>query len=75
MMATVEELRGDDDYALRWPADLFAEELERLISRATPPDQAWVEDVELLLSQAFASAAPLEEFRRLVSSPPPNALG
>lgn len=68
-MPTVEDFVGDDDYALCWPADLFADELQRLLDRARPSDPKWLDEVELLLEQAFASAAPLEEFRRLVSVP------
>ena len=69
-MPNVEDFVGDDDYALRWPADVFGEELQRLVDRAGRPDQEWTDEVELLLSQAFVSAAPVEEFRRLVSNPP-----
>ena len=68
-MPNVEEFVGDDDYALRWPADLFGEELQRLVDRAGEPDPEWTDEVALLLSQAFVSAAPVEKFRRLASNP------
>lgn len=67
-MPTGEDFAADDDYALRWPADLFADVLRRLVNGARPTDQEWVEEVELLLREAFASTAPLEEFRRRVST-------
>lgn len=73
-MQTAEDFAGDDDYALRWPADLFADELRRLVDRARPTDRQWVQEVELLLEQAFVSATPLEEFRRVVSGPPGPSL-
>lgn len=64
-MPTPDEFAGDVDYELRWPPEIFADELRRLVIRARPSDQAWVDEVALLLEQAFTSSVPMEEFRRI----------
>lgn len=67
---TVDEFTGNDDYALRWPAGIFADELRRLVNRARPADPEWAGEVELLLEQAFVSAVPRDEFRRILTTTP-----
>ena len=56
----------DPDFRLRWPNDLFANEVRRLIARARTAGitNEWREEVEKLLQQAFASSVPAKEFRR-----------
>ena len=57
-------------YTLRWPPDLFAQEVGRLIQRGAEwgPDGDWSEEVKVLLEQAFESRVPAEDFihRRLL---------
>lgn len=61
---------GDPDYTLRWPPAIFAAEVERLVRRAaTSASQSdWRDEVDLLLRQAFASAVPASDFRRVDQS-------
>jgi hypothetical protein len=56
----------DPDFCLRWPNDLFADEVRRLIDRARTAGitSEWREEVEQLLRQAFVSSVPVQEFRR-----------
>lgn len=60
---------GDSDFALRWPEAVLAEELRRLIviGERDGLDSPWSDEVELLLQQAFSSAVPAEDFRRVMS--------
>jgi hypothetical protein len=64
-----------DDYELRWPPQLFTDEMNRLV-RSTggsaggrlfdnPDDPA---EVEWLLTEAFSSTVPAEEFHEVASS-------
>jgi hypothetical protein len=64
-----------DDYELRWPPQLFADELDRLQGRR--PDMlsgllgrsdTWADDTEWLLTEAFVSTAPADVFNRVKSS-------
>ncbi|MHB1535203.1 MAG: hypothetical protein ACYC1D_11480 [Acidimicrobiales bacterium] len=61
---------GDPDYTLRWPAEVFAEEAERLVVRGaewgTGPD--WAEEVDLLLRQAFTSSVPADDFKQVAET-------
>ena len=59
---------GDPDYALRWPHDIFSEELSRLIRGAErgENDPGWHDEVQLLLTQAFSSQVPADDFRALL---------
>ena len=63
----------NQNYILRWPPGLFTQEVERLIRRGEEwgTDRDWVEEVRLLLDQAFESQVPAEDFIRCVESPPP----
>lgn len=55
------------DYTLGWPAEIFAAEAERLAERGRRfgIDQAWRSEVQTLLSQAFPSSVPKQDFERL----------
>lgn len=61
----MEDLRDDPEYEIRWPSDILAAELERLITRAHDDrgDTAWSEEVETVLRQAFTSPVPQREFQ------------
>ncbi len=65
---------GNQHYTLRWPPDLFAQEIQRLILRGTEFGMAreWVGEVEVLLGQAFESQIPAEDFIGSVKNPPPT---
>ena len=51
----------DEDYALRWPVDLFKQELAALLNQRDALDQ-WGERCELLLADAFELDTPRETF-------------
>lgn len=55
------------DYALRWPPELFAREVELLVQRGQERsmDSNWRSEVETLLSLAFVSAAPGDDFNKI----------
>jgi hypothetical protein len=59
---------GDADYAVRWPTAVLEQELRRLIDRARQHglDGDWEAEVKLLLSQAFSSSVPAEDFETLL---------
>ena len=61
----------DPDFARRWPKDLLAQELRRLVTvgERDGVTQEWSEEVELLLQQAFSSTLPVDDFRGAVSQP------
>lgn len=56
----------DPDYTLRWPPELFADEVRHLVeaARAGTLNDEWEQEVETLLRQAFVGSEPLEEFAR-----------
>lgn len=58
------------DYALRWPPELFAREVELLVQsgRERSMDSNWRSEVETLLLQAFASPVPAEDFKRVLKT-------
>lgn len=58
------------DYALRWPPDLFAREVELLVQsgRERSMDADWRSEVETLLSLAFISAAPGDDFNQILKA-------
>ncbi len=57
------------DYVLRWPRDLFKRETAELLnSRASTSD--WNDRCELLLEDAFISAVPRDDFKRVASTGP-----
>jgi len=60
----------DPDYTLRWPPDIFEDELRRLIRRAESEGRGseWRDEVCLLLRQAFSSTVPFEDFERVVDN-------
>ncbi len=51
----------DEDYVLRWPRDLFQQEVSDLVARRRTMDN-WADRCAFLLSDAFASAAPRDAF-------------
>lgn len=61
---------SDSEYTLRWPPDLFAGEMRRLLRRGSQHGHTdeWEEEIALLLQQAFSSQVPAEDFRRVVSA-------
>lgn len=67
------EWSSDPDYTLRWPPDVFAEEVRRLIKRAEQnlSGRDWEDEVETLLRQAFGSEVPIEDFRAATAPPQP----
>lgn len=64
-----------DDYELRWPPQLFVDEVDRLRGRKNAPIGAlfgrdrleWASDMEWLLAEAFVSSVPAEAFKLAVS--------
>ena len=58
-------------YILRWPPELFAQEVERLIRRGAEwgTHRDWVAEVEVLLQQAFESQVPAEHIREIPTVP------
>jgi hypothetical protein len=64
-----------DDYELRWPPQLFVDESHRLRRRKDAPFGSpfggdrleWASDMEWLLTEAFVSTVPVEEFKRAMS--------
>lgn len=60
----MDDLRNDPEYEIRWPHDILASQLDRLIARgrAESADAAWRDEVETLLKQAFASSVPQADF-------------
>lgn len=68
----VTDYRHDPEYALRWPADLFREEVLRLVraARQWGATYDWREEVIVLLRQAFPSDVPVQEFERALDSQP-----
>lgn len=63
------EFVDDPDYTLCWPPEVFAEEAERLVRRGADwgTGNEWVEEVDLLLRQAFASSVPADDFQQIVA--------
>lgn len=61
---------GDPDYTLRWPPGIFAEEAGRLIRRATAwgINDDWMEEVGLLLRQAFKTSVPADDFAQVLDA-------
>lgn len=61
----------DPDYTLRWPPELFAEEVRHLVvaARSGTLDDEWEEEVATLLRQAFDGSEPLEAFCRQMTTP------
>ncbi len=60
----MDDLRNDPEYEIRWPSDILAAEMDRLIARgrAGGLDTDWQDAVETLLRQAFTSPVPQREF-------------
>ncbi len=54
------------DYELRWPRALFKSETADLLNQRAVAD--WQERALLLLEDAFAGSAPVDEFRNLPDS-------
>ena len=55
------------DYTLQWPPEVFSKEIGLLVRRGSQfgTDDAWEEEVDLLLRQAFVSSVPAEDFGRV----------
>lgn len=58
------------DYALRWPPELFAREVELLAESGSERgmDSSWQTEVETLLLLAFESSAPADDFKRILKA-------
>jgi len=59
----------DIDYRLRWPADLFVDEVDRLLGTLSGGFAEWRSlsggrDAELLLEEAFESPVPLADYKK-----------
>jgi len=56
------------DYALRWPPELFAREVELLAESGSEQgmDSSWRSEVETLLLLAFESSAPADNFKKIL---------
>ena len=63
----------DPEYTLAWPAQIFSDELRRLIDRGERlgTDDNWYAEVETLLQQAFSSPVPSQDFGRVIARPAP----
>ncbi|MEK7424779.1 MAG: hypothetical protein AAB131_13190 [Actinomycetota bacterium] len=61
----MDELRDDPEYEIRWPHDILAAQLDRLIARgrADGLDASWQDEVETVLRQAFASPVSQRDFQ------------
>ena len=59
---------NNPDYTLRWPQELFAQEVELLVRRGDEMGAGsdWQEEVTLLLRQAFVSPIPADDFEKVV---------
>ena len=68
VIATVTQFAGNAAYTLWWPREYFAEELDvlRSFSIEFGGDKDWVEQVSLLLKQAFTSPVPAADFKNVV---------
>ena len=63
---TVEYFMNNPDYSLRWPSELFAEEVKSLYRRGMTvgADYDWEREVVRLLQEAFVSSVPAKDFER-----------
>ena len=61
---------GEPDYALTWPPESFAVELQRLVRRAKRYGMGseWYVEVETLLGQAFSSPVPFGDFKHALEA-------
>ena len=61
----MDDLKNDPEYQIRWPNDVLAAELDRVIAlgRSGTPDTEWQDEVDTLLRQAFTSPVPQREFQ------------
>ena len=61
----MDDLKNDPEYQIRWPNDVLAAELDRVIARGRSgtPDTEWQDEVDTLLRQAFTSLVPQREFQ------------
>jgi hypothetical protein len=50
------------DYELAWPRDLFVAEGTAILAREQAKARGWVQQAELLLTEAFAGPAPRDDF-------------
>lgn len=60
-------MRDPADYALLWPRQIVADELQRLVTLGEREGVSsdWLEEVDTLLRQAFATDVPAEDFGRV----------
>ncbi len=58
------------DYALRWPPELFAREVELLVESGSERGMgsSWQSEVETLLLLAFESSAPAGDFKKTLKT-------
>lgn len=61
---------NNPDYSLRWPPELLAREVELLVESGSERgmDSSWRSEVETLLSLAFESSAPAEDFKKILKA-------
>ena len=58
------------DYTLRWPSELFADEVRRLLTRAYQfgRTREWDDEIDHLLREAFTSPAMARDFGELLTN-------
>lgn len=68
----MEDLRHDPEYEIRWPREILAAELDRVIARGRVDgcDAAWQDEVATLLRQAFPSQVPQRDFQERLNQSP-----
>lgn len=61
----MDDPRNDPEYETRWPHDILAAQLDRLIvrGRVAGTDADWRDEVETVLRQAFTSPVPARDFQ------------
>jgi hypothetical protein len=64
-------VRDPADYVLRWPGRIVADEIQRLVTLGEREgvSSEWLDEVDVLLRQAFATTVPAEDFGQVRSNP------
>lgn len=71
-VARLPAVRDPADYVLRWPSHIVTDELQRLVTLGEREGVSsdWLEEVDTLLRQAFATSVPAEDFGQLRAGRP-----
>lgn len=69
MLLSAEYFKNNPDYTLRWPPELFVEEVSSLYRRGMTvgADDSWEREVARVLQEAFVSSVPAKDFERQCS--------